>query len=86
MVMSKVSAYEESRQKRLEENKKRMEELNLNKLAQALSSPKPSPVHETGKAKGISAASGPLDGKKVQSCCRQAPSQLQGSKSLLSPL
>ncbi|KAF7129982.1 hypothetical protein RHSIM_Rhsim10G0005900 [Rhododendron simsii] len=44
MVVSKASAYEESRLKRLEENKKRMEELNLNKLAQALSTPKSSPV------------------------------------------
>ncbi|KAF5954698.1 hypothetical protein HYC85_007554 [Camellia sinensis] len=46
MVVSKV-AYEESRRKRLEENKKRMEELNLNKLAQSLktsATPKPSPV------------------------------------------
>lgn len=39
-----VAAYEESRKKRLEENKKRMEELNLNKLSQALHSPKPSPM------------------------------------------
>ncbi|XP_058187276.1 B3 domain-containing protein At3g19184-like [Rhododendron vialii] len=44
MVVSKASAYEESRLKRLEENKKRMEELNLNKLAQALSTPKYSPM------------------------------------------
>ncbi|CAA0807543.1 B3 domain-containing protein [Striga hermonthica] len=44
MVVSKKSTYEESRQKRLEENKKRMEELNLNKLAQALHTPKPSPM------------------------------------------
>ncbi|KAA8536187.1 hypothetical protein F0562_028665 [Nyssa sinensis] len=44
MVVSKA-AYEECRRKRLEENKKRMEELNLNKLAQALhTSPKPSPM------------------------------------------
>ncbi|CAL5333710.1 unnamed protein product [Camellia sinensis] len=46
MVVSKV-AYEESRRKRLEENKKRMEELNLNKLAQSLktsATPKPSPM------------------------------------------
>ncbi|KAI3445999.1 hypothetical protein Pfo_002664 [Paulownia fortunei] len=44
MVVAKKSAYEVSRQKRLEENKKRMEELNLNKLAQALRTPKPSPM------------------------------------------
>ncbi|PIN15287.1 hypothetical protein CDL12_12072 [Handroanthus impetiginosus] len=44
MVVAKQSEYEASRQKRLEENKKRMEELNLNKLAQALRSPKPSPM------------------------------------------
>ncbi|KAL0422641.1 UNVERIFIED_CONTAM: B3 domain-containing protein [Sesamum latifolium] len=44
MVVAKKSAYEASRQKRLEENKKRMEELNLNKLAQALHTPKPSPM------------------------------------------
>ncbi|XP_011088274.1 B3 domain-containing protein At3g19184 isoform X2 [Sesamum indicum] len=43
MVVAKKSAYEASRQKRLEENKKRMEELNLNKLAQALRTPSPSP-------------------------------------------
>lgn len=38
--------YEECRRQRLEENKKRMEELNLNKLADALKScsPKSSPV------------------------------------------
>ncbi|CAK9150778.1 unnamed protein product [Ilex paraguariensis] len=47
MVVSKKVAYEECRKKRLEENKKRMEELNLNKLAQDLRSsagPKPSPM------------------------------------------
>ncbi|KAK4340234.1 hypothetical protein RND71_041696 [Anisodus tanguticus] len=48
MVESKkMLAYEESRLKRLEENKKRMEELNLTKLAQAVrnaTSPKPSPM------------------------------------------
>lgn len=49
MVVAKKSAYEESRQKRLEENKKRMEELNLNKLAQALRTPKPSPVCQISK-------------------------------------
>ncbi|CAH9103276.1 unnamed protein product [Cuscuta epithymum] len=44
----KVVGYEECRQKRLEENKKRMAELNLNKLAQALrTSPKPSPMKKT---------------------------------------
>ncbi|XP_033514523.1 B3 domain-containing protein At3g19184-like [Nicotiana tabacum] len=43
----KMLAYEESRLKRLEENKKRMEELNLSKLVQAVrtaTSPKPSPM------------------------------------------
>ncbi|KAH6825952.1 AP2/B3-like transcriptional factor family protein [Perilla frutescens var. hirtella] len=44
MVVAKESAYEESRQKRLAENKKRMEELNLNKLSKALHTPKPSPM------------------------------------------
>lgn len=46
MVMSKVK-YEAVREQRLEENKKRMEELHLPLLSQALlkaSSPKPSPV------------------------------------------
>ncbi|XP_059647778.1 B3 domain-containing protein At3g19184-like [Cornus florida] len=44
MVISN-SKYEESRQKRLEENKKRMEELNLNKLALSLKTNlKPSPM------------------------------------------
>ncbi|RXH72755.1 hypothetical protein DVH24_012439 [Malus domestica] len=49
---SKLS-YEESRQQRLEENKKRMEALNLPMLAQALNktpnSPKPSPMKRAGK-------------------------------------
>lgn len=46
MVESELS-YEQIRLNRVEENKKRMGELNLNKLAQSLrvsSSPKPSPV------------------------------------------
>lgn len=46
MGVSEVS-YEESRRKRLEENKKRMEELNLHKLSESLRtarSPKSSPV------------------------------------------
>ncbi|XP_051122652.1 B3 domain-containing protein At3g19184-like [Andrographis paniculata] len=38
------SSYEEDRRKRLEENKRRMEELNLSKLAEALHTPKPSPM------------------------------------------
>ncbi|XP_022135700.1 B3 domain-containing protein At3g19184-like isoform X2 [Momordica charantia] len=47
MVESNL-AYEECRRQRLEENKKRMEELNLNKLADALksSSPKSSPTKQ----------------------------------------
>ncbi|CAI9781879.1 unnamed protein product [Fraxinus pennsylvanica] len=44
MVVAKKAAYEQNRQKRLEENKKRMEQLNLNKLAQALHTPKSSPM------------------------------------------
>lgn len=47
MVESKRS-YEECRRQRLEENKKRMEELNIGKLALALkasSTPKSSPVY-----------------------------------------
>ncbi|KAH7866296.1 hypothetical protein Vadar_018436 [Vaccinium darrowii] len=44
MVVSKVAAYEGSRMKRLKEKKKRMEELNLNKIGQALSTPKSSPI------------------------------------------
>ena len=44
MVAAKQS-YEDSRRKRVEENKKRMEALNLPLLSQALkTSPKPSPV------------------------------------------
>ncbi|XP_022972534.1 B3 domain-containing protein At3g19184-like isoform X1 [Cucurbita maxima] len=47
MVESNLT-YEECRRQRLEENKKRMEELNLNKLADALksSSPKSSPTKQ----------------------------------------
>ncbi|KAL5541105.1 hypothetical protein UlMin_043391 [Ulmus minor] len=47
MVEAKLG-YEECRQQRLEENKRRMEELNLSKLAQALktSSPKSSPAKQ----------------------------------------
>ncbi|KAF5204018.1 hypothetical protein FRX31_006395 [Thalictrum thalictroides] len=46
MVKAKPTAYEEIRLQRLEENKKRMEELNLTQLARAVTnaSPKPSPV------------------------------------------
>jgi hypothetical protein len=46
MVVESKSSYEECRRQRLEENKRRLEELNLGKLAEALkaSSPKPSPV------------------------------------------
>lgn len=40
----KETTYEESRRKRLEENKKRMEELNLNKLAQSLFTTATSPM------------------------------------------
>lgn len=40
-----ASAYEELRRKQLEENKKRMAELNIHKLAQSLHTPKPAPVH-----------------------------------------
>lgn len=45
MVESKLT-YEECRRQRMEENKKRMEELKLNVLAQSLKTPvsKPSPV------------------------------------------
>ncbi|CAK7347567.1 unnamed protein product [Dovyalis caffra] len=44
-MVAEISAYEECRQKRMEENKKRMEVLNLHKLSQDLknSSTKPSP-------------------------------------------
>ncbi|KAJ6905954.1 B3 domain-containing protein [Populus alba x Populus x berolinensis] len=42
-MMKSKQTYEETRQKRMEENKKRMEELNLTKLSQSLLS-KPSPV------------------------------------------
>lgn len=50
MVVAKAKtkvAYEECRRKRLEENKKRMEALNLPQIAQSLReslTPKPSPV------------------------------------------
>ena len=49
MVVSKKGAlaYEERRHERLEQNKKKLEQLNLTKLSQALHStisPKPSPV------------------------------------------
>ena len=53
MAKRKASSYEEIRLKRLEENKKRLEALNLPKLAQALrnSSPsKPSSVKSTTTA------------------------------------
>ncbi|XP_059449635.1 B3 domain-containing protein At3g19184-like isoform X2 [Corylus avellana] len=48
MVVETKRSYEECRRQRLQENKKRLEELNLGKLAQALkaSSPKPSPVKQ----------------------------------------
>jgi hypothetical protein len=45
MVVESKSSYEECRRQRLEENKRRLEELNLGKLAEAFkaSSPKPFP-------------------------------------------
>lgn len=44
-VAGNKRSYEECRRERVEENKKRMEQLNLNKLAKALSpSPKSTPV------------------------------------------
>ncbi|KAF5444047.1 hypothetical protein F2P56_036551 [Juglans regia] len=48
MVVDAKRSYEECRRQRLEENRKRMEELNLGRLAQALkaSSPKPSPMKQ----------------------------------------
>ncbi|KAF5448666.1 hypothetical protein F2P56_029176 [Juglans regia] len=48
MVVESKRSYEECRRQRLEENKKRMEELNLGKLAQALkaSSPRTFPVKQ----------------------------------------
>ncbi|KAI9096741.1 hypothetical protein K1719_025920 [Acacia pycnantha] len=50
MVASKLSSYEDSRRKRMEENKKRIEALNLTQLSLALRnspSPKPSPMKHT---------------------------------------
>ncbi|KAL8224605.1 hypothetical protein R6Q57_020080 [Mikania cordata] len=52
MVAPKKPNYEDSRLKRLEENKKRMEELKLTVLAQSLrtiSSPKPSPMKKVNR-------------------------------------
>ncbi|KAI3774739.1 hypothetical protein L1987_49301 [Smallanthus sonchifolius] len=52
MVAPKKANYEDCRQKRLEENKKRMEELKLTVLAQSLrkiSSPKPSPMKKVNR-------------------------------------
>ncbi|XP_054786866.1 B3 domain-containing protein At3g19184 isoform X1 [Prosopis cineraria] len=61
MVVSKLT-YEECRRQRLEENKKRMEELNLNKLASALKplpSPKPSPAKPRVPRQPLSPSSAP---------------------------
>ncbi|XP_010519302.1 PREDICTED: B3 domain-containing protein At3g19184 isoform X1 [Tarenaya hassleriana] len=63
--------YEQLRLKRLEENKKRMEELNLNKLAQALrgsSSLKPSPM-KRGKPRALRQ---PVDSSAVRRSSRMA--------------
>ncbi|KAI3803692.1 hypothetical protein L1987_31852 [Smallanthus sonchifolius] len=52
MVAPNKANYEDCRQKRLEENKKRMEELKLTVLAQSLrtiSSPKPSPMKKVNR-------------------------------------
>ncbi|XP_062177639.1 B3 domain-containing protein At3g19184 isoform X3 [Alnus glutinosa] len=53
MVVESKSSYEECRRQRLEENKRRLEELNLGKLAEALkaSSPKPSPAKQVRRPK-----------------------------------
>ncbi|XP_060962340.1 B3 domain-containing protein At3g19184-like isoform X2 [Cannabis sativa] len=60
MVESKLG-YEESRKQRLEENKKRMEDLNLTKLAQALKTPTPksTPVKQA-KPRARESSSAPL--------------------------
>ncbi|XP_073022566.1 B3 domain-containing protein At3g19184-like [Primulina eburnea] len=68
MVATKRVAYEVSRLQRLEENKKRMEELNLNKLAQDLRIQKPSPMKKM-KAK---APKQPLDPSSVRRSSRVA--------------
>ncbi|KAI9127728.1 hypothetical protein K1719_000721 [Acacia pycnantha] len=63
MVVSKLT-YEECRRQRLEENKKRMEELNLNKLASALkpspSPNKPSPAKARVPRQPVSPSSAPV--------------------------
>ncbi|XP_074264122.1 B3 domain-containing protein At5g42700-like [Silene latifolia] len=52
-----LSSYEEHRQKRVDENKKRLEELNLLHLSQSLKnlSPKPSPMKKSAAAKSRTA-------------------------------
>ncbi|XP_050365716.1 B3 domain-containing protein At5g42700-like [Argentina anserina] len=55
MAKPKMVPYEETRRERIEENRKRMEALNLPQLSMALktsSSPKPSPMKRTPKPKG----------------------------------
>ncbi|XP_073123414.1 B3 domain-containing protein At3g19184-like isoform X2 [Henckelia pumila] len=68
MVVTKKVAYEVSRLKRLEENKKRMEELQLNKLAQDLRIQKPSPMKKV-KAKVLKQ---PIDPSSVRRSSRVA--------------
>ncbi|KAG7977760.1 hypothetical protein I3843_05G047000 [Carya illinoinensis] len=55
MVVESKRSYEECRRQRLEENKKRMEELNLGKLAQALkaASPKTFPVKQVKRPRQL---------------------------------
>ncbi|KAK1291135.1 hypothetical protein QJS10_CPB17g00449 [Acorus calamus] len=54
MVAEKRSSYEEIRQRTIEENKKKLEKLNLTLLTKSLretASPKPSPVKQVKKRK-----------------------------------
>lgn len=51
-MVTKAASYEERRKQRLEENKKRMEQLNLHKLAQALK-PSPTKNHTSSPVKKV---------------------------------
>ncbi|KAJ0494880.1 putative transcription factor B3-Domain family [Helianthus annuus] len=65
MVVSNES-YEELRKRRMEENKRRMEELHLHQLTQALKPTKPPPMKRTQRRKIVT------EMVEVKPCCKQA--------------
>ncbi|XP_021738464.1 B3 domain-containing protein At3g19184-like [Chenopodium quinoa] len=70
-MVTTTASYEDKRKQRLEENKKRMEQLNLHKLAQALK-PSPRKTHHSSPAKKVKARSTDFGVSSVRRSSRTA--------------